>query len=144
MNKFLLTLSVLLTACIISYGQVTDDLRSQCALSAGSDARFLKDFRIELGKSTDNMTGLRYKTSITLWKNTKYRFSLCNDKSSDGKLILTIKDNTNKVILTSFDRNGKIYPFVDFICNKSGIYSLYYDFYNGHQGAGVSVVSMIR
>jgi hypothetical protein len=144
MNKFLLTLSVLITAGMMSYGQATDDLRSECALSAGSNAKFLKDFRIELGKSAGNKTLLRYKASISLWKNTKYRFSLCNDKSSAGKLILTIKDNTNKVILSSFDSTGKTYPFVDFVCNKSGIYNLYFDFYDGDQGSGVGVVSMIR
>ncbi len=144
MNKFLLTLTVLLTAGMMSYGQVSDDLRSECALSAGSNAKFLKDFRIELGKSADNKTVLRYKASISLWKNTKYRFSLCNAQGSGGRLILTIKDNSNRVVLSSYDTNGKTYPFVDFICNKSGIYNLYYDFYGGHQGAGVGVVSMIR
>jgi hypothetical protein len=144
MNKFLLIFSVLLTSCIMAYGQLSADLRDKCPLNSGSNARFIKDFRVELGKSGDNKTGLRYKASIPLWKNKKYRFSLCDEQGSTGKLILTIKDNTNKVILTSYDGNGNTYPFVDFICNKSSIYNLYYDFYDGNQGAGVGVVSLLR
>ncbi len=144
MNKFLLTLSVLLTSGIMTYGQLSDNFLGGCLLGTGSNVIFLKDFRVELRKSPDNKTGLRYKASMPLWKNTKYRFSLCDLQGSLGKLILTIKDNTNKVILTSFDANGNTYPFVDFICSKSGIYNLYFDFYDGKQGAGVGVVSLIR
>jgi hypothetical protein len=82
---------------------------------------------------------------MSLWKNTKYRFSLCNSEDSKGKLILSLKDNTNKVILSSFDqRTGKTYSYVDFICNKSGIYQLNYDFIDGQQGSGVGVVSMLK
>ncbi len=143
MNKFIIILSVLLLTSVMSYGQASDALRSECALSAGSNAKFLKDFRIELGKST-NKNEMRYVANMSLWKNTKYRFSLCNAQDSKGKLILTIKDNSQKEILSSFDKNGKTYPFIDFICNKSGIYQISFDFYNGEQGSGVGVVSMIR
>jgi hypothetical protein len=82
---------------------------------------------------------------MSLWKNTKYRFSMCNSEDSKGKLIITIKDDANKVVVSSFDRKtGKTYPFIDFICNKSGIYQLNYDFNDGQQGSGVGVVSMVR
>ena len=143
MKKCIIILSVLLTTGILSFGQVSDALRSECVMSAGSNAKFLKDFRIELGK-TGNKADFRYKANMSLWKNTKYRFSLCNSQNSKGQLILTIKNDANKVILSSFDKEGKIYPFVDFVCNKSGIYQLNFDFYDGQQGSGVGVVSMIR
>jgi hypothetical protein len=113
-------------------------------MSAGSGAKFLKDFRIQLGK-TAAQTELRYKANMSLWKNTKYRFTLCNTMDSKGQLILRIKDDANKVVLSSVDqKTGKIYPFVDYICNKSGIYQLNYDFTNGQQGSGVGVVSMVK
>jgi hypothetical protein len=143
MNKFIIILSVLLTASALSYGQASDALRSECALSAGSNAKFLKDFRIELGKSA-NKNDLRYVVNMSLWKNTNYRFTLCNAQNSRGKLILAIKDNNHKLILSSYDKNGKVYPFIDFICNKSGIYQISFDFYDGEQGSGVGVVSMLR
>jgi len=82
---------------------------------------------------------------MSLWKNTKYRFTMCNADNSKGQLFLSIKDNSNKQILSSFDKKtGKIFSFVDFECQKSGIYQICYDFLNGQQGSGVGVVSMIK
>jgi hypothetical protein len=132
------------TIGFMSFGQATDPFVSNCAMNAGTNAKYLKDFRIQLGK-TAAQSELRYKANMSLWKNTKYRFTLCNTKDSKGQLILNIKDDANKVILSSFDqKTGKTYPFVDFICQKSGIYQLSYDFTNGQQGSGVGVVSMVK
>jgi hypothetical protein len=144
MKKYLITLLVFLTTGILALGQSTDPLVSNCVMNAGSNAKYLKDFRVQLGKAS--VSGeLRYKAQMSLWKNTKYRFSMCNSEDSKGKLIITIKDDANKVVISSFDRKtGKTYPFIDFICNKSGIYQLNYDFNDGQQGSGVGVVSMVR
>jgi hypothetical protein len=144
MKKYLITLLVFLTAGVLVLGQSTDPLVSNCVMNAGSNAKYLKDFRVQLGKAS--VSGeLRYKAQMSLWKNTKYRFSMCNSEDSQGKLILSIKDDANKVVLSSFDqKTGKTYPFIDFICNKSGKYQLNYDFTDGQQGSGVGVVSMVR
>jgi hypothetical protein len=144
MKKYILTLIAILATGLLAIAQSTDPLVSSCVMNAGSNAKYLKDFRVQLGKAS--VSGdLRYKAQMSLWKNTKYRFSLCNSEDSKGKLILSIKDDANKVVLSSFDRNsGKTYPFIDFICNKSGIYQLNYDFTDGQQGSGVGVVSMVR
>jgi hypothetical protein len=113
-------------------------------MNAGNDAKYLKDFRIQLGKAAEQ-NDLRYKANMSLWKNTKYRFTMCNTEDSKGKLILSVKDDANKIVLSSYDmKTGKTYSFVDFICNKSGIYQLNYDFIDGQQGSGVGVVSMVK
>ena len=144
MKKIVITLTILFTFGFMSFGQVTDPLISNCAINAGANAKYLKDFRIQLGKAA-TQTDLRYKTNMSLWKNTKYRFTMCNAQNSKGQLILSIKDDTNKLILSSFDKKtGKIFSFVDFECQKSGIYQISYDFTNGQQGSGVGVVSMIK
>lgn len=144
MKKYFISLSFLLTLGLLAYGQKTDPLISDCIANSGANTRYLKDFRIELGSTTIH-SDLRYKANISLWKNTKYRFTLCNKQESKGQLILNIKDNANKLVLTSFDqKTGKTYPFVDFICNKSGIYQLDFDFTDGQQGSGVGVVSMLK
>jgi hypothetical protein len=144
MKKYFITLAFLLAAGLLTYGQSSDPLVSSCVLNAGANAKYLKDFRIQLGKSA-NQTDLRFKANMSLWKNTKYRFSLCNAEDSKGELILTIKDESNKEVLSTFDKkSGKVYPFVDFTCNKSGIYQLNYDFKEGQQGSGVGVVSMVK
>ena len=67
----------------------------------------------------------RYKANMSLWKNTKYRFTLCNSEDSKGQLILNLKDDTNKIVASSYDqKTGKTYQFIDFMCNKSGIYQI--------------------
>jgi len=144
MKKYIFTLLALLTTGIISYGQTTDSFVSNCVMNVGANARYLKDFRVQLGKAT-TQGDLRYKANMSLWKNTKYRFTMCNSEDSKGQLVLNIKDDANKIVLSSVDKEtGKIYPYIDFICNKSGIYQLNYDFTNGQQGSGVGVVSMVK
>jgi len=144
MKKNILTLIFLFTFSFISFAQATDPLTNNCAMNAGPDAKYLKDFRIQLGKGSPE-SELRYKANMSLWKNTKYRFSLCNEENSKSQLILNIKDETNKLILSSYDKKtGKTYSFVDFECQKSGIYQISFDFVNGEQGSGVGVVSMIK
>ena len=49
MKKTLITLTILFTLGMLSYGQVSDPLISSCAANAGADAKYLKDFRIQLG-----------------------------------------------------------------------------------------------
>jgi hypothetical protein len=144
MKTSILTLVFLFTIGFLSFGQVTDPLISSCAVNAGPNAKYLKDFRIQLGKGAAQ-SDLRYKANMSLWKNTKYRFTMCNAENSKGQLFLSIKDDANKQILSSFDKKtGKIFSFVDFECQKSGIYQICYDFLNAQQGSGVGVVSMIK
>jgi hypothetical protein len=144
MKKTILTFIFLFTIGFLTFGQVTDPLISNCATNAGDNAKYLKDFRIQLGKAT-SQNELRYKANMSLWKNTKYRFTMCNADNSKGQLILSVKDDANKLVLSSLDKKtGKIYTFVDFECQKSGIYQISYDFTNWQQGSGVGVVSMVK
>jgi hypothetical protein len=144
MKKTIISLTFLFIIGFLSFGQVSDPLISNCATNAGANARYLKDFRVQLGKAS-SQTEPRYKANMSLWKNTKYRFTMCNAENSKSQLILSIRDEANKLILSSMDKKtGKIYSFVDFECQKSGIYQISYDFINGQQGSGVGVVSMIK
>jgi len=144
MKRFIISLSLMLSIGFLLAGQSSDPFVSKCVMDAGNDARYLKDFRIQLGKAAVE-NDLRYKANMSLWKNTKYRFTMCSTEDSKGQLILSIKDDANKIILTSYDKKtGKTYSFVDFVCNKSGIYQLNFDFTDGQQGSGVGVVSMVK
>jgi hypothetical protein len=143
MKKYIISL-FLITGGVLLLGQTSDPLVTTCVMNAGPNAKYLKDFRVQLGKAPA-AGELRYKAQMSLWKNTKYRFTMCNSEDSKGKLILSIRDDANKVVISSFDqKTGKIYPYVEFICNKSGIYQLSFDFTNGQQGSGVGVVSMVK
>src|SRR5665811_1043640 len=89
MKTSILTLVFLFAIGFLSFGQVTDPLISSCAVNAGPNAKYLKDFRIQLGKGAAQ-SDLRYKANMSLWKNTKYRFTMCNAENSKGQLLSLI------------------------------------------------------
>jgi hypothetical protein len=144
MKKNLSILVALLAASLIISAQSGDPLVSKCTMSAGSNATYLKDFRIQLGKGTAQEE-LRFKQVFPLSKNMKYKFTLCNADNSAGELIMRLKDDTGRTILQTFDaKSGKTYPSVEFVCNKTGTYQISFDFINFNQGTGVGVVSLIK
>lgn len=144
MKKILFILMLACSSSMLAHAQSQDPLVSSCVMDIGDGAKYLKDFKVQLGKGSG--TGeLRYKERMSLWKNTKYRFTMYSDANSQGQLIITIKDENNSVILSSYDeKSDKIYSSIDFICNRSGIYQICYDFYRGEAGLGIGVVSMVR
>jgi hypothetical protein len=144
-SRILILSSVLVLLHLIASGQAaTDELVTRCMLGAGENTTYLKDFRIQLPGAAANAATPVYKANMYLMKNMKYRFSVCNATGSDGELIITIYDQGKKLISSYNESTGKQYSAIDFICNKTGLYSLWYDFRNGKPGSGVGVVSMIR
>ena len=144
MKRFLFTVPMLFLMVFMLSGQTSDLFVGSCVMNAGNGTKYLKDFRIELGKASGQYE-LRYKTNISLWKNTKYRFTVCSAEDSKGQLYLTLKDETDRIVITSYDtQTGKTYQFIDFVCNKSGIYQLNYDFIDGQQGSGIGVISIVQ
>ena len=145
MKRYLLGFLFLLPVIGVLSGQsVPDPLMSKCLLSTGPAAKYLKDFRIQLGQAASG-SEFRYKANMSLWKNTRYRFTMCTADNSRGQLILNILDDSDKTVLSSYDnKTGTTYPYVDLICNKSGIYQVYFDFTGYQSGSGVTIVSMIQ
>lgn len=144
MKKYYIIIALFLLVPVLSSGQSTDPLVSKCAMNTGSNCTYLKDFRVQLGKGS-SQTELRYKQVFPLSKNMKYRFTLCNSDNSKSELILKIKDDAGRLVLASFDpKSGKAYPSVDFICNKTGTYQLFFDFRDFQQGLGVGIISLVK
>ncbi len=144
MKKILFSLLLMIPALNLLHGQSTDELISKCNQTAGTDAQYLKDFRIQLGSAAGDGE-LRYKAQMSLMKNMKYRFSMCNTDDSKGKLFINLKDDAKKLVLSSFDKkSGKSYSSIDFLCNKTGIYEVLFDFTDRQQGTGVGVISFVK
>jgi len=144
MKKYFIAFFFSLASVLLSFSQSTDPLVSKCVMNAGTTARYLKDFRVQLGKRTSG-EDFRYKATMSLWKNTKYRFTMCNADDSKGQLILNIKDEADNIVISSFDqKSGNPYAYIDFVCNKSGLYKLNYDFIGGESGSAIGVVSMVK
>lgn len=144
-SRILILSSVLILINAFANGQAaTDDLVISCMMGTGENTTYLKDFRIKLPGAVADATVPVYKANMYLMKNMKYRFSVCNAPGSEGELVITIYDQ-GKELISSFNKStGRQYNSIDFICNKTGLYSLWYDFKNGKPGSGVGVVSMIK
>lgn len=139
-----LSLSLMLLPADLKSQPSTDDLVSGCVMAAGANTTYLKDYRIQLPKAAPGSAAPVHKANMYLMKNMKYRFSLCNSPDSNGELYITIFDQ-GKELISSFNKStGKNYISVDFVCNKTGLYSLWYGFVAGEQGSGVGVVSIIK
>ncbi len=140
----ILTLAVAFLPLMASGQPATDDLVSSCVLAAGENTTYLKDFRIQLPKAPPDAAAPVYKANMYLMKNMKYRFGVCDSPGSVGELFITIYDQGKKIISSYNSSTDKKYSSVDFICNKTGLYTLWYSFIGGEQGSGVGVVCMIR
>jgi hypothetical protein len=140
----IISLAMLILPSMVQGQPATDDLVSSCVLAAGENTTYLKDFRVQLPAATSNAATPVYKANMYLMKNMKYRFAVCNAPDSKGELKITIYDQ-GKQLISSFNKvSDKKYSSIDFICNKTGLYTLWYDFMNGEQGSGVGVVCMIK
>ncbi len=125
-------------------GQPNDPLIKKCITKSGPEAKYIKDFNIQLGEQY-SQNGFRYKSTMSLRENTVYRFTMCTAENSKGQLILNITDDTGSLVISSYDpKTSAALPYVDFTCQKSGIYKIYFDFTEGKSGSGVSIVSMIQ
>ena len=143
--RFVIMSLVLTLVPLMVTGQpATEELVSDCVLAAGDNITYLKDFRVQLPQAAPNAIPPVYKANMYLMKNMKYRFSVCDAPESKGELTITIYDQ-NKELISSLNKStGKKYSSIDFICNKTGLYTLWYDFRDGAQGSGVGVVCMIK
>ena len=136
--------ALMLLPAMVKGQSVKDDLVSQCVLAAGDNTTYLKDFSVQLPEASPGAAVPVYKANMYLMKNIKYRFSVCNAPESKAELVITIYDQSKELISTFSKTSGKKYSSVDFFCNKTGLYSLWYDFIDGEQGSGVGIVCMIR
>ena len=142
MKKILFLLLVVLMG--VTYfnkvnAQSEEELVQICTMVAG-DAEYLKDFRIKLDAG-DPPPVQRFP--ILLKKYIKYRFTVCNSKDYEGKVILQLFDNNRQLATTYIVATGKDYPYIDWVCTKTGAYHLVYSFRDGKAGLAVGLLSMV-
>ncbi|HQI89044.1 MAG: hypothetical protein KBA42_09240 [Bacteroidales bacterium] len=142
MKKILFLLLVVLMG--VTYfnkvnAQSEEELVQICTMVAG-DAEYLKDFRIKLDAG-DPPPVQRFP--ILLKKDIKYRFTVCNSKDYEGKVILQLFDNNRQLATTYIVATGKDYPYIDWVCTKTGAYHLVYSFRDGKAGLAVGLLSMV-
>ncbi len=125
-------------------GQEKDKLVSLCVQESGEDAAYLKDYVVKLPKATSKDKVPVAKHTLVLVKNTHYRFTVCNSEKYPGKGIIKIYD-TKGMIASNFDsKKNKLYNSIDFICKKTGPYTVFISFKDGEQGMAVSILSYVK
>jgi len=144
MKRTTLVFIALLLAIFNINAQDQEDLVSDCALGIGSNTTYLKDFVIKLPDATDLSDIPVYKANIYLMKKQRYLFTQCNSKDSEGKLTIELYDANNLITSSLNPRNGKIYSSIEFSCNKTGLYTIWYSFKDGRKGMGVGIVSLLK
>lgn len=125
---------------IKSMAQSEDDLVEICGMIA-QDATFLKDFTIRLDAGDPPPT---QRFSVILKKGIKYRFSVCNSKDFEGKVVLQLLDNNRLLATTYVVASGKDYPSIDYVCTKTGAYHLFFNFREGKPGLAVGLLSLVE
>ena len=135
------TITILFALLTLSMMQSDRKERVQaCAEKAGEGAIYLKEFVVTLPKATKDQAPPVYRQAVILRGNNIYRFNLCNDK---GKAIIRIYDNTNMVV-SSFDAGtNKDFNPINFLCRKTGQYTIMINFKDGKAGEAIGIMSHV-
>lgn len=144
MKRTTIFIIILLLATFSLNAQDQQQMVSDCALSIGGNTTYLKDFVIKLPEA-GNMDNIPvHKERIYLMKKQTYLFTQCNADDSEGELILELYDKNKQITSSVSKRNGKVYTSIEFNCNKTGLYTLWYSFKDGKQGMGVGIISLLK
>ena len=128
----------------IMQGQEQDKLVSLCVQESGNDAAYLRDYVVKLPKATTSDKTPVAKHTLMLAKNVHYRFTVCNSEKYPGKGVIKIYDNKNLIASNYNKEKDKIYNSIDFICKKTGPYTVFISFKDGEQGMAVSILSYVK
>ena len=143
-QAYILLVAVLLLVSSAAKAQDMQDLVHQCATSAGNDATYLKDFVVKLeGMGPDKRPPV-YRESLALRKNVIYRFSICKMDASLGEPVLRVYDQAKMILSTYYPESGKEYESINFLCKKSGIYTIVISFKDGKSGEAIGILSYVN
>lgn len=122
---------------------LADDVQ-KCALSAGNDVTYLKDFVVKLDAAALNQKPPVFRASLALRKGVIYRFSICNGDFSEGEAVLRLYDQANLLLSTFYPETGKEYKSISFACQKSAAYTVVISFKEGKKGEAIGILSYVN
>ncbi len=143
MKRILLVFAIVLLGVAFTNSvkaQSEEELVQICGMIA-KEATFLKDFRIKLDAGDPPPV---QRIPVILKKDVKYRFTVCNSKDFEGKVVLQLFDNNRMLATTYVIASGKDYPYIDWVCTKTGAYHLFFSFRDGKAGLAVGLLSMVE
>lgn len=121
--------------------QDTSDGVQECAAKAGPDAIYLEDFQVNLPAAEQGKRPPMFRQAVLLRGNNIYRFNVCNTK---GQAVIRIFDSS-RMILSSYDAGkDKFYNPVNFLCRKTGQYTIVITFKDGTAGKAIGIMSHVK
>ena len=140
--KILKSIIVLIFA-LLTISMVQSDRKERvqdCASRAGEGAIYLKEFVASLPKAIKGERTPVYRQAVILRGNNIYRFNLCNEK---GQAIIRIYDSSNMVVSSYDTRTKKEYNPINFLCRKTGQYTIMINFKDGKAGEAIGIMSHV-
>ncbi len=144
MKRTTISIVILLLAAFSLNAQDYEEMVNKCALGIGGNTTYLKDFVIKLPQTSDTENIPVHKENIYLMKKQTYLFTQCNADESEGELTIELYDKDKLIVGSINKKSDKIYPSIEFACNKTGLYTLWYSFKDGQKGMGVGIVSLVK
>jgi len=131
MKKAFVFIFPLLLLCLVSFTSV-----------AQKDI-FIKQFQFELKKLSNNQYENEYFLTITLNKNSLYKFTVLNHIGDfPGDAVVQILDNDKPVAANSV--NGKYYEKFMFKCTKTGFYDILIHFDDNKLGSSLIKLYLVQ
>lgn len=121
--------------------QDTMDDVMDCAEKAGESAVYLKDFQVDLPAAEPGKPTPMFRQAILLRGNNIYRFNLCNQQ---GEAVIRVYDSS-RLLVTSYDTvSGEEHNPIQFLCQKTGPYSIVITFKYGTAGEAIGIMSHVQ
>jgi len=144
MKKIFISLMVLFSMfSLAGHAQKCDSeaLLKQALKEMGS-GQYIKDFKVELIKDKKDMKTGFVKYSVVLQSRSQYKFNVADAPNNPEKVIMQLyyKD---KLLVSNFEE-GKHYKSCQFICGKTGVYSLVFSYKGGAEGCSSAVLSLVK
>ena len=104
---------------------------------------FIKEFQFELKKLSANQYENEYFITITLNKNSLYKFTILNHIGDfPGNAVVEILENDKVVAANSFD--GKYYEKFMFKCTKTGFYDVLIHYQDNKLGSSLIKLFLVQ
>ncbi len=104
---------------------------------------FIKEFQFQLKKISDNQYENEYFLTITLNKNSLYKFTVLNHIGDfPGNAVVNILDG-DKVVAANFV-GGKYYEKFMFKCTKTGFYDILIHFEDNKLGSSLIKLFLVH
>lgn len=143
MKSIKILLTLVISLAILNVFAQSDELVNSCALGVGSNATYMKDYKVRLSSGSGGIDAPSAKFNVVMNKGTVYKLTVCNAEGYAGEAVIKLMEN-NKMLGTNLKTDGSFVEAVGFQCTKTGMYSINISFKDGKEGAAVAILSYIN